>query len=100
MEMLRQYLLLSADGRNLAIMIQCGFLMNEIFKVLKAFIITHPYTVEPCSRDMHPYITDSFVCPDRKKAHIFSAKLTRLIRTLWHVPSMSALTGSHCSNLM
>ena len=29
----------------------------------------------------HPYITDSFVCPDEKLDHMFSLKFTRLIGT-------------------
>ena len=32
----------------------------------------------------------------RGKAHTFSLKLTRLIRTLWRVPLVSVLTGFHC----
>ena len=31
----------------------------------------------------------------RGKAHAFSLKLTRLIRTLWRVPLVSVLTGFH-----
>ena len=47
----------------------------------------------------HPDITDSSTCPDELKSQIFSLKLTRLIRTLRHVPLVSVLTGFHCNSM-
>ena len=60
-----------------------------------------PCTVEPRSTDTSliwtPRYCGQFRLSQRGKAHTFSLKLTHLIRTLWHVPLVSILTGFHCS---
>ena len=41
----------------------------------------------------HPDITDSSICPDELKAHIFSLKLTRLIQTLDNTDTLACTLG-------
>ena len=59
-------------------------------------------TVEPRSMDARliqtPVYSGQFHLSPRKKKVMFSLKLTRSIRTPWHVPSLSISTGFYCIN--
>ena len=57
--------------------------------------------MEPRSTDTRlirtPGYCGQFRLSRRGKAHTFSLKLTRVIRTLWRVPLVSVLIGFHCN---